>query len=185
MMPEMLRVSDDARIDAVVALAQEIWRKHYTPIIGEAQVEYMLDKFQSAPSIAAQIAAGYEYFVVIDGDELLGYFAVVPCPEESRAQLSKIYVKREQRRHGVGRAIVSFVEKRCAAAGIRELWLTVNRNNAGPMAFYKRMGFVRSGCLIQDIGSGFAMDDFTMAKPISPHQRSEPSETGERRRIAG
>ena len=35
----------------ISALAGEIWREHYTPIIGAEQVEYMLAKFQTAERI--------------------------------------------------------------------------------------------------------------------------------------
>ena len=29
------------------AVADDIWHEHFTPIIGEAQVDYMLDKFKN------------------------------------------------------------------------------------------------------------------------------------------
>jgi len=55
------------RVDAVAVLADEIWREHFTPIIGTAQVEYMLAKFQSAERIFADITEnGYVYFTVSD-----------------------------------------------------------------------------------------------------------------------
>jgi len=44
-----------------VNLAREIWTDHYVPIIGQAQVDYMLDTFQREEAIAAQLAGGYEY----------------------------------------------------------------------------------------------------------------------------
>ena len=44
---EIIRVTDQHEIAAVSALAEEIWRQHFIPIIGEAQVKYMLAKFQS------------------------------------------------------------------------------------------------------------------------------------------
>jgi diamine N-acetyltransferase len=44
--------------------------------------------------------------------------------------------------------------------------LTVNRHNAGPIAFHQRMGFTIAGTLVQDIGQGFVMDDYKMIKPI-------------------
>lgn len=47
----------------IAGLAGEIWREHYTPIIGAAQVEYMLEKFQSADRIYSDIINdGYVYF---------------------------------------------------------------------------------------------------------------------------
>lgn len=63
--------------------------------------------------------------------------------------------------------IVGFVEERCSERSIRELWLNVNRHNAGAIAFYQNMGFTRSGSIVQQIGNGFVMDDDKMVKPIN------------------
>ena len=50
----------------IAALADEIWREHYTPIIGEAQVDYMLKKFQSAEQICEDIKCNdYIYFTAM------------------------------------------------------------------------------------------------------------------------
>lgn len=41
----LVRVDRREQIAAVAALAREIWTQHYTPIIGAAQVAYMLERF--------------------------------------------------------------------------------------------------------------------------------------------
>ena len=157
------RVESREQIAAVAALAREIWMQHYVPIIGAAQVEYMLEKFQRAAAIARQIAGeGYEYYWAPDA----GYLALVPDLEKKLVLLSKIYVRGARRGTGLGRALMEFAEKRCGELGCGELWLTVNRNNAGSIAFYERMGFRKTNELVTDIGRGFVMDDWRMAKII-------------------
>ena len=165
-MVEILRVTAAADIDAVAALASRIWEHHYVPIIGREQTEYMVARFQSASAITRQIASGYEYYLVRDGGQAVGYFAIVPSPEEGSALLSKIYVHPEWQGKGIGRRIVVFAEDRCLCMGIRKLWLTVNRHNAGSIAFYERVGFRKTEKLVQDIGNGFVMDDFKMVKQL-------------------
>jgi diamine N-acetyltransferase len=166
-MVEMLRVTESGDIDSVAALAREIWYQHFIPMIGQKQTDYMLAKFQSAPAIAQQISSGYHYYIVMDAGHAVGYFAIVPCPAEHSAQLSKIYVRRERRGSGFGKAIMAFVESRCVEMGIHDLWLTVNRHNSSSIAFYRHVGFTMSGVLVQDIGNGFVMDDYKMVKMIS------------------
>jgi diamine N-acetyltransferase len=157
------RVGSPEQIAAVAALAREIWTRHYVPIIGAAQVEYMLEKFQSAGAIARQIAAeGYEYYWAPDA----GYLALVPDVAGKSVLLSKIYVKEDRRGTGLGRKMVEFAEARAAELGCGELWLTVNRHNAGSIAFYERRGFRKTGELVTDIGGGFVMDDWRMAKTL-------------------
>ena len=95
------RVERPDQIAAVAALARETWTQHYVPIIGAAQVEYMLAKFQSTEAIARQIAAeGYEYYLAPGA----GYLALVPDPAKKSLLLSKIYVKAAARGTGLGRA---------------------------------------------------------------------------------
>ena len=160
---DLERVETPTQIAAVAALARETWTQHYGPLIGAAQVEYMLAKFQSAEAIARQIAGeGYEYYLAPGA----GYLALVPDRARQSVMLSKIYVRSSRRGTGVGRAMVDFAEKRAAELGGAELWLTVNKRNAGSIAFYEKMGFRKTAALATDIGAGFVMDDWRMAKRL-------------------
>ena len=160
-----------SQIAAVAALARETWMQHYVPLIGAAQVEYMLARFQSAEAIARQIAAeGYEYSLAPEA----GYLALVPDPARNSVMLSKLYVLEKLRGAGVGRAMVEFAVKRAAELGATELWLTVNKHNAGSIAFYEKMGFRKTEALVTDIGGGFVMDDWRMAKPVPQLQADCP-----------
>lgn len=165
-MTEMLRVRTPADIDSVAAMARDIWVQHYVPIIGQAQTDHMLAMFQSTAAIARQIVEGYEYYIVMADGVRAGYFAIVPDPSEHRMRLSKIYVNLERRGAGLGKAILAFVEARCAEMGVQELWLTVNRHNTGSIAFYKHLGFTILETVVQDIGNGFVLDDYKMVKTI-------------------
>ena len=169
---DLERVNTPTQIAAVAALARETWMPHYVPLIGTAQVEYMLAKFQSAEAIARQIATeGYEYYLAPGA----GYLALVPDPARTSMMLSKIYVLEKSRGTGLGRALVEFAEKRAAEVGAAELWLTVNKHKAGSIAFYERMGFRKTEALVTDIGDGFVMDDWRMAKGQNSSKKDLPA----------
>ncbi|HOW28892.1 MAG TPA: GNAT family N-acetyltransferase [Elusimicrobiota bacterium] len=158
-------VVDGKDIAAVEALARRIWREHYIPLIGEAQVEYMLTRFQSEDAIAAQIAAGYSYYLMEEeGGRAIGYLSFVL--EGDRLFLSKFYVDREHRGRGFGRRALQFVETCARKKGVSKITLTVNKNNAGSIRVYAKLGFVVSGPVVRDIGSGFVMDDQGMEKVL-------------------
>ena len=55
---EIKVVRDSDEIATVARLAREIWHEYYAPIIGQAQVDYMVPKFQSESAIAEQIGDG-------------------------------------------------------------------------------------------------------------------------------
>ena len=173
-MAEIRPVRSGEEIAEVVRLAREIWEGHYVPIIGQEQVDYMLDKFQSEPAITEQLAKGYEYFLAVNDGQSAGYTAVVPNEAEASCLLSKIYVRQPLRGLGIGKQMLAHVEDLCRQRGITRIWLTVNRHNEASIDWYDRMGFRTAGPIVQDIGGGFVMDDHMMEKTIP---RSNPAES--------
>lgn len=162
----IVEVLDGNIISIVETLAYSIWREHFTPIIGRPQVEYMLEKFQSARAISDQIEnQSYLYYLFQnENGHWIGYCAVVPGPEE--LFLSKLYVTAENRRSGFGRCALGFIETLASDKGLSKITLTVNKNNAGSINAYKKLGFVITDSLVTDIGSGFVMDDYKMQKNV-------------------
>ena len=159
----IIKVRTPDQIRSLAQLAADIWREHYTAIIGREQVEYMLDKFQSAEAIAGQIEnEGYEYCLIRYQGQDAGYLALVPDAEERTMLLSKIYVHGTMRGRGLGKQALQFAIDDCRERGFQKLWLTVNKYNSDSIAWYERQGFTNAGPLITDIGGGFVMDDYRM-----------------------
>ncbi len=165
-MIEIKKVLLESDIAQVADLAREIWTDHFTPLIGSAQVEYMLDKFQSSDAMNRQISGGYDYFLAVVDVKNVGYMAIVPDVDKSSLMISKIYVKKDVRGSGVGCRFLEHAERICQEYGFKTIWLTVNKDNANSIAWYERMGFVNADTLVQDIGNGFIMDDFKMVKTL-------------------
>lgn len=160
------RVTSEADIAAVVKLACEIWHQHFVPIIGVQQVDYMLDRFQSAAAIAEQIQGGAEYYVAAADNRHLGYMGLIPDQSAGRMMLSKLYVKRDARGSGIGSRLLEFALMECNQGDMGTIWLTVNRFNHVPINWYHHKGFVVVNEVRKDIGEGFYMDDFIMEKKL-------------------
>lgn len=158
---EFIPVHNEQQIVSVVELARQIWPEHYLSIIGQAQIDYMLERFQSAAAIAAQLYEGYEYFLLAQGGQYIGYAAVRDDQESQRLFISKLYLLRERRGQGLGRAAMQQLAQLAAQRGCGQLWLTVNRHNPALLA-YLRMGFVNVAEVITDIGAGYVMDDYQL-----------------------
>lgn len=141
-------------------LAKVIWSEHYTPIIGKAQVDYMVENFQSENAIAQQINSGMEYIGAYIDDELVGYSGIKN--EEEKLFLSKLYLRKDMRGKGVGKALFKAVQKRAAETGKKRIYLTVNKHNDDSISIYKHIGFVIIDSVVSDIGNGFVMDDYIM-----------------------
>jgi diamine N-acetyltransferase len=154
-------VTTDEQIRQTAELATEIWTEHFTPIIGADQVAYMLDRIQSERAIADQIRSqGYVYYLIEEEGQAAGYCAVVQ--QEGALFLSKLYLRKAVRGRGLARKTLGFLKAMAVERNLGRIWLTVNKENTGPIAAYKKLGFVNVGPVIQDIGGGFVMDDYKM-----------------------
>jgi RimJ/RimL family protein N-acetyltransferase len=161
-------VFTEAQIQTVEDLAYEIWNEHFTPIIGKAQVDYMLETFQSRKAIAEQIEQNYQYFLIRTDEGYIGYTSVQS--KEDELFLSKLYIKSSQRGRGLGRKVVQFLERLAREKGLGKISLTVNKNNLDTIKAYEKFGFENLGSIVMDIGGGFVMDDYQMAKRIEPRE---------------
>jgi len=160
----IIEVSTENHVDIIESLAREIWTEHYIPIIGKQQVDYMLAGYQSKQAVKEQIASGVLYFLIGEGQAFIGYIAVQPRGDE--LFLSKFYLRSSCRARGYGKKAVQFVETLARERGVRKIVLTVNKNNTAAIRAYEKIGFRNVGSLVQDIGSGFVMDDYAMEKMV-------------------
>jgi ribosomal protein S18 acetylase RimI-like enzyme len=81
--------------------------------------------------------------------------------------LHKLYLLPELQGRGLGSRLLQHCEQEVRAAGAHRLILSVNKRNAKAIAVYQRNGFVIAESVVTDIGGGFVMDDFIMAKELT------------------
>ena len=160
---------DSVRIPAVIALARRIWQAHYPGIITQAQIDYMLDQRYTPARLQAELAmpdVRWELARRAAG-ELVGFSSTIHLPAERELKLDKLYVLPELHGLGVGRALVDSALRRAATLDCQAMVLAVNKHNDQAIAAYRRLGFVVRVASTTDIGGGFVMDDFIMARSLS------------------
>ncbi|WP_067148092.1 GNAT family N-acetyltransferase [Pseudotamlana agarivorans] len=148
----------------IEALADTIWREHYIPIVGKPQIDYMLDKFQSAEAIAQQVENDFHYYTMVWKTQAVGYLAIREEPDT--LFLSKIYILKAFRGQNIGKQAIHFVEDMAGKCDRDKIRLTVNINNKNAISAYENMGFKIVRPLVADIGQGFVMDDYEMSKRV-------------------
>lgn len=155
------------QIKEMTDLAAIIWHQHFRTILSEGQIDYMVDKFQSAHAVAEQLAnQGYQYFMLRLDDRLIGFTGVVEQPEEKKLFLSKLYIEKSFRGRGYASRAFAFLAKLCREKGYTAVWLTVNRFNYDTIAIYERKGFRTVRTQLADIGQGYVMDDYVMEADV-------------------
>jgi diamine N-acetyltransferase len=163
---QLLPVSTTTQVAEVARMAHEVWNEYYVPIIGRAQVDYMVAKFQTVEAMQSQIDSGYEYFQIQQAGEIIGYAAIRHDASDARLFISKLYVLAAHRKSGAGRKCLELIEHMAQDRGATHLWLTVNKGNPSVRA-YERLGFRIVESMVMDIGGGYVMDDYRMEKPVS------------------
>ena len=153
-------------IVTVAALAKEIWHRHYDCLLGAEQVHYMVGKFQSQEAVAEQIAQGMIYKIALWDGQPVGYYAVKKEPEKSKIFLSKVYIDKAHRGRGIATVMLRDILNIAEEAGLKSIYLTVNKNNKNSIAVYEKMGFRKVDEKKADIGDGFFMDDYIMEQAI-------------------
>ncbi|MFV0382231.1 MAG: GNAT family N-acetyltransferase [Breznakia sp.] len=149
----------------IAQLAKTIWQEHFTPIIGENQVRYMLELYLSETAIREQVnQEGYVYYGLYEKNNLIGFMAVVYGV--SQCFLSKLYLLKNKRGKGYARFALCYLENETKQRGLWQIWLTCNKYNSNSIQAYKHMGFVIFDSVVNDIGEGYVMDDYYMRKEL-------------------
>lgn len=152
-------LSTDAELRELSQLAHNIWREHYTPIIGSKQVEYMLEKMYSIGSLKEQIYNSNNIFIgAFMGSDMAGFLSYSKTGEENYF-LHKLYVNTKLFRKKIGSSLFDYFTGRI---NFKEIRLTVNRQNYKAINFYFRLGFFIEKVTDIDIGNGYFMNDFVM-----------------------
>lgn len=150
----------DKDIPVIQDLVDRIWKKHYLPIIGAKQVDYMLAKNYTTESIQKQMKDQQEYTLVYNGaDNPIGYISL-RMKDQNNFFLHKFYIDGEQRSKGIGTEVLNHILSTLPEAATIEL--TVNRQNYKSINFYFKNGFTIKEVADFDIGDGYFMNDFVM-----------------------
>lgn len=158
---EIIRCTTDAQIQELAQLAEVIWHEYFTSLIGEEQVLYMVNKFQSLPALRKAIREdGYVYFLGYEGTRLIGYCGVKP--EADRLFLSKLYLHKDARGKHLSSQLLEEALKFARALGKSAVYLTCNKYNKHSLQVYQAKGFYEIDAVQTDIGGGFIMDDYIL-----------------------
>ncbi|MEW5676239.1 GNAT family N-acetyltransferase [Flavobacterium enshiense] len=158
--------ADKSQLHIIRDLAYKIWPDAYGEILSEAQLDYMLENFYAIPALEAQLDNHHVFLLAENQGVFYGFASYeINCKNSGKTKLHKIYVSSESQGKGVGKLLLSEVEKAAKKAGNTHLFLNVNRYNIA-QEFYKHNGFEIVHEEDIDIGLGYLMEDYVMEKTI-------------------
>ena len=155
-------------IPLIQTLADEIWRQHFTTIISEAQIEYMLDWMYNPKTLRKEIESDVIWQLIEVNGKARGYLSVLPEPETQKLHASKIYLLQTWQNRGLGQRILQHITRIAKAFELSDIYLRVNRNNDMAVSAYKKHGFNIDETCCVEINEQFIMDDYIMTLKLNP-----------------
>ena len=154
-----LRKAGFEDVTLIGELAELIWRQHYTAIIGEKQIDYMLRMMYSPDALREQMEKkNHIFYLIEEKGKALGFISV---NEVSKGDwfLNKFYIDQSKAAKGIGTRTFAIIRE---ILNPDKITLTVNRGNYKTINFYFKLGFIIEKTAVFDIGNGYVMDDFVM-----------------------
>jgi len=157
-------------------LAGTIGRQYYAEIVSAAQIDYMLAARFGDEALRRhiQVVDRWLELLRVSGTpvgycdcELAGMDGNGSEVFPAAMKLGQLYVLESHRGTGLGRFMLRHIERRARDLGRHVLWLQVNKRNTAAIAFYRAAGFEVAREAVFDIGGGFVIDDYVMAKSLN------------------
>ncbi len=164
----------DKDIKALASCAEIVWNEHYSSILSQAQIDYMVERFQSYEAIKNSIEKDhYIYYMLRNDENVIAYcgFQV----QKKRLFLSKLYVQKPWRGCGYASTLLTKMTNYAQKHHLEAIYLTCNRYNRGSLEFYHRKGFEIIDSADNDIGHGFVMEDYILQKAVTLDTQSTSS----------
>lgn len=97
----------------------------------------------SLGNFSDSMAAGYDCWLMVNGEVWLGYAIVLRVLDE--AHLLNISMSPEHQRQGHARSFLNFLGQDAVRQGCTAMYLEVRESNVGARALYNAMGFTQIG----------------------------------------
>jgi GNAT superfamily N-acetyltransferase len=152
-----------------ISLIQHIvyvtWPLTYEPILGKAQLDYMLNLIYSASSLQQQMNDGSQFLLIKENNNAIA-FAAYFLKSPTIYKLDKLYALPNQQGKGLGTMLINYIIDEIKSLGATALHLNVNRYNTKAQKFYKHLDFKIIEEVDVPIGQGFFMNDYVMEKRL-------------------
>lgn len=158
-----LHLAKETDLFHIAKMAKEIWNVHYVSMVGQEQVDYMLEKFYNHKSLLEQMNDKKHCFYLIEQQtEIIGFLSV-SSENNTDYFLHKFYIYTDKSGTGAGtETLTQLIE----LINAKTLTLTVNRENFKSINFYFKNGFKINRVEDFNIGNGYFMTDFVMQKVV-------------------
>ena len=162
----MINIKKAVLADAITIhkLAHQIYFPTYTGVLGQDQMEFMLEKSYTEVALQQSMHLGEDFFIVYDDCLPVGFMSL-RVKDEKILRIEKLYLLPETQGLGVGKKSIDFALNEASLRGKSLVELNVNRGNKA-YYFYLKMGFEVVE-LVDIPYFGYVLDDYVMQMTVS------------------
>lgn len=166
-----IRFANEEDFSTIRNIAEVTWPVAYGHMLSKEQLDYMMEMMYAEESLIRQHTVLNHIFLLAEDQEgkALGFASYSMKNKEGinidYFHLHKLYILPDLQQTGIGSMLLKAVEDNIRNGNPCILELNVNRNNRAK-EFYSKNGFeiIREEDI--DIGNGFFMNDYVMAKVV-------------------
>ena len=163
MKPDYKLVAKAKYIHTTADLASELWHEVYKRYYPAKQLDTLVDTLQSADAIEEDIDNDVNYFLVLLGGKVIGYFAWKM--ENTSLHLLHLYLKPEYRGKALGRDILATCERLARGEGRGRVCCEVHTRCLPVLQFFKGRGYRALGPAEKE-AAGIAMQLTALEKRL-------------------
>lgn len=163
-MIEYKEVENKADIQLVSDLAYQLFPVDYGNYVRPEHIRYFLDEFQTVEVIQEQIQDNYTYFLFYEEAKLLGYLGI--SITDDILELSKLYLLLNKRGQGIGKRVMTWLEKYALDKGYSCIELDVLVENKGAFRFYSNLDFEIKDKFERHFKTGYSETNYRMIKKV-------------------
>lgn len=152
----LVRVNTKGDITKAADMADNIMKKSYREIYSPTQIQSIIDKTQSCNMITSHIINnGCEYFLVTNGESVVGYCGYLPGKDSYK--ITALCIEEEYRAMGYGRGVVAAIATVAEKDDIGVITTACNVNLKDTIEIFKSWGFTENGTHEFPITSEFSV----------------------------
>jgi ribosomal protein S18 acetylase RimI-like enzyme len=137
-----IRALTPADLPSLRDITWRSWMAAYHSFIREEDLRAYFDEHYSAEALAAFLRAPeHGGFMAEAAGAAAGCCRTRHHRQEGRFYIPSLYVLPRYQSRGAGTLLLQAAQRSAQAAGLREVWLGVMRDNTAALAWYRRQGF--------------------------------------------
>ncbi|MBR9680097.1 MAG: GNAT family N-acetyltransferase [Candidatus Altiarchaeota archaeon] len=140
--------------------------------VGQDQLEFEMNVRYGFSPIRRNMSVSEEFFLLAEEKNSVIGLALFKPLKSGIVSLNKIYVRKSNRKKGVGRMLVEFIENIAKEQGKHKLVILAQADNKDALKFYESVGFEQEGQLKKHY---WGFDYVSLGKQLgSVDKQSEP-----------